>query len=221
MKNLFEKVVSRIDAATLRERVLLFLAAAVVLVAVMDSVFISPVAERDRKLRAAIAGNQAELDNTENYIRTMVSARGGDPDGPTRARQRELTGQLAQLDAQILQEQERFTSPERMRKMLEETLQATREVQLIQMKTLPAESIAESTPKSAGAKGEEHTRIFRHGFELTVSGSYSDLYAYLRYLEKLPQMYWGRAVFAVDEHPRSTLTLTVYTLSLDRVWIQV
>ena len=221
MKKLVEKILSRIDAATLRERVLLFLAAAVVLVAIADSAFISPVAERQRKLRAAIAGNQAELDNIENYIRDMVRARGVDPDAPTRARQQELAGQLARLEAQIAQEQERFTSPERMRKMLEETLQATQGVQLVQMKSLPAESLAESAPGPAGAKGEERARIFRHGFELTVSGSYADLYAYLRYLEKLPRMYWGRAVFAVDEHPRSTLTLTVYTLSLDRVWIRV
>lgn len=221
MKNVVGKILSRIDAATLRERVLLFLAAAVVLVASVDSVSVSPAVEKARKVRAAIAGTQTELDTIENTIRTTVNARGVDPDAPARARYQELAGLLARLDAQILQEQERFTSPERMRDVLKETLQATGGVQLIQLKSLPAESIAETVPGLAGAKGEERTRIFRHGIELTVSGSYADLYAYLRYLEKRPRMYWGKAVLAVEGYPRSTLTLTVYTLSLQKVWIQI
>lgn len=221
MKQYLAKALARVDAATLRERVLLFFAVAIVLFAFVDTMFISPVVERERKLHAAIAGNQAELDTIEKYIRTMVNARGEDPDAPIRAEYRQLTDQLARVDAQIVQEQERFTSPERMRKVLEETLRATRGVRLVGLKSLPAESIAESATASSGTKEEERTRIFKHGLELTVNGSYADLYAYLRNLERLPRMYWGKAVLAVDEYPRSTLTLTVYTLSLDRIWIQV
>lgn len=220
MKKYAAKLSAMIDAATLRERLLLFIALGVVVVAIADSVFISPVAERDRKLRAAIAGQQAELETIEKYIRSMVNARGVDPDAPTRARHQELTDQLARLDSQISQEQERFTSPDRMSKVLEETLHGSRGVRLVQLKSLPAETLADSAVTTGTARSE-HTKIFRHGFELTVSGTYADLYAYLRNMEKLPRMYWGKAVLAVDEYPRSTLTLTVYTLSLDRVWIQV
>ena len=221
MKKYAAKVLSLVDAATLRERLLLFMAVAVVLVAIADSLVISPTAERERKLRASIAGIQSELDNIEKYIRTTVNARGVDPDAATRARQQSLAGQLARLDAQIVQERERFTSPERMRNVLEETLRATQGVQLVQLKTLPVETLAEVTPGLSGQAGAERTRIFRHGFELSVSGTYADLQAYLRQLEKHPRMYWGKAVLAVDEYPRSTLTVTVYTLSLDRIWIQV
>ena len=64
--------------------------------------------------------------------------------------------------------------------------------------------------------------IFRHGVELTVSGTYPDLYAYLAGLEKLPtQLYWGRADLSVSTHPVTTLKLTVYTLSLDPAWMLV
>jgi MSHA biogenesis protein MshJ len=34
-------------------------------------------------------------------------------------------------------------------------------------------------------------------------------------------MYWGKLELAVQEHPRSLLRLTVYTLSLDRNWLKV
>ncbi len=220
MTKFANKVMSRIDATSLRERVLLFIAVAAVLIAVADSLVISPVAERERKLNAMIAGYQAELNTAETYIRNMVNARGADPDAAARARHQSLLDQIAQIDAQIAQEQERFTSPERMRSILEETLQATPGVQLVQLKSLPTETLAEMAPATGGAGGVR-TRIYRHGFELTVGGGYFDLFAYLRYLERMPRIYWGKADYAVSGYPKATLKLTVYTLSLDRTWIQV
>ena len=221
MKKFVNKVMSRVDAATLRERVMLFLAVAVVLAAIADSLVVSPVAERERKLRAAIAGNRTELDTAETHIRSIVNARGVDPDKDTRAGQRFLLDQIERIDAQIAQAQERFTSPERMRSVLEETLRATRGVQLVELKNLPAETLAESTSGSPGSPGGARARIYRHGFEVTVSGNYADLYSYLRHLERMPRMYWGKAEYAVRAHPGATLKLTIYTLSLDRIWIQV
>lgn len=220
MRKFADKIVSRIDATSLRERVLLFVALAVVLIAIADSLVISPVAERERKLNAAIAGYRAELDTAETYIRNMVISRGTDPDAPARARHKSLLDEIARIDVRIAQEQERFTSPERMRSILEETLRATSGVQLVQLKSLPTETLAEMAPAPGGAGGVR-TRIYRHGFELTVGGSYFDLYAYLRHLERMPRIYWGRAEYAVHGYPNATLKLTVYTLSLDRTWIQV
>jgi MSHA biogenesis protein MshJ len=220
LRKFADKIVSRIDATSLRERVLLFVALAVVLIAIADALVISPVAERERKLRAAIAGYQAELDTAETYIRNMVNSRGADPDAPTRARRQSLLAQVGGIDVQIAQEQERFTSPERMRSVLEETLRATPGVQLVQLKSLPTETLADVAP-APGAAGGVRTRIYRHGFEVTVGVGYSDLYAYLRRLERMPRIYWGMADYAVREYPDATLKLTVYTLSLDRTWIQV
>lgn len=213
-------IIVRVDATTLRERALLFAAMVVVQIAIADSLVISPVNEKARRLRAAIPVYQAELDTAETYIRNMVNSRGADPDAPARASQRALLEQIARIDAQVAQEQERFTSPERMRTVLEETLRATPGVALVQLKSLPAETLAEVAP-AAGKAGGERTKVFRHGVELTVEGSYADLYAYLRRLEKMPRIYWGKADYVVRQYPGATLKLTVYTLSLDRTWIQV
>jgi MSHA biogenesis protein MshJ len=58
--------------------------------------------------------------------------------------------------------------------------------------------------------------------EITLAGSYLDLYAYLHGLEALPtQLYWGRAEMSVAEYPVVTLKLTVYTLSFDQAWLVV
>jgi hypothetical protein len=55
-----------------------------------------------------------------------------------------------------------------------------------------------------------------------VSGTYGELYDYLRMLERLPtQLYWARAELAVGQHPTLTLRLTAYTVSFDPAWLIV
>jgi MSHA biogenesis protein MshJ len=58
--------------------------------------------------------------------------------------------------------------------------------------------------------------------KITVRGSYADLLQYLTALEKLPsQMFWGVAKMDVVQLPTAELSLTLYTLSLDKTWLQV
>jgi len=45
---------------------------------------------------------------------------------------------------------------------------------------------------------------------------------YLAELEKLPShMFWGEASLSVEHYPEAVLTVTVYTLSLDKTWLTV
>jgi MSHA biogenesis protein MshJ len=65
-------------------------------------------------------------------------------------------------------------------------------------------------------------QIFKHGVQMTVRGNYADLMQYLTALEKMPtQMFWGMAKLSVIQYPNAELTLTLYTLSLDKTWLQV
>ena len=64
--------------------------------------------------------------------------------------------------------------------------------------------------------------LYKHGVEITVVGSYADLLAYLVELEKMPQrVLWNSVKLTVEDYPRARLTLTVYTLSLDKAWLSV
>ena len=64
--------------------------------------------------------------------------------------------------------------------------------------------------------------IYRHGIEITVQGRYPDLLAYLAALDTMPaKLYWGNAQLVVEAYPSSRLTFTVYTLSLDQLWIKL
>ncbi|GGC11055.1 type II secretion system protein GspM [Pseudoduganella buxea] len=62
--------------------------------------------------------------------------------------------------------------------------------------------------------------LYRHGVRIVLAGAYGDMVAYMEALERMPaQLFWGRAALDATEHDKATLTLTLYTLSLDDKWI--
>jgi len=212
---LLKQYAERIDNATLRERVLLFLATALVLVFVVNGILIKPLRDAQRRLSSDIAQNERELRTVQSAVQRMARERGTDPDARNRERAAVLRAELAALNGQISEEQRRFTTPQRMRDVLEEMLQREKRLRLIDLKTLPATDLA-------ATQGQSGRRVFRHGVELTLAGGYLDLHAYLSALEGLPtQLYWGRAEMSVTQHPVATLKLTVYTLSFDQAWLVV
>lgn len=215
MNALLKQYAERIDNASLRERVLLFLAAALVLVFLFYSALIKPLRDSQRGLSSISAQHERELRTIQGEMQRMVQARDGDADARNRERAAALRAEIAELDGRITDEQRRFTTPQRMRDVLEEMLQREKRLRLVDLKTLPVTDLA-------ATQGQAGQRVFRHGVELTLAGSYLDLYAYLSALEGLPtQLYWGRAEMSVAEYPTATLKLTVYTLSFDQAWLVV
>ena len=215
MKAILLRYVARIDSATLRERAMIFIACAVVLSFLAYSVVLQPMRAKQQRLLTKIQADQVELRKLQTGIQTSMRASSQDPDAGMRARDKVLRETLVQLNTRIAQEQRRFTAPESMRTVLEELLERNRRLALVDLHTLPVTAL--TVRGATGAPG-----LYRHGLMLTVSGSYRDLYDYLKALEGLPsQIYWGRADLEVSEHPSITLKLTVYTVSFDRAWLIV
>ena len=216
MKDHVVRVAGRIDGLALRQRVLIFLSIACVLIFVVETAFTGPLRAKQRRLIAEMAQQQKELSTLQTDLQRLVQGSAVDPDTANRRRETALREELRQLNARILEEERRFTPPDRMRRVLEELLEKNRGLTLVDLKTLPAVPIA---GQRAGAAGGG---MYRHAMEITVSGTYGELYEYLRALERLPnQLYWGRAELVVDTHPKLTLKLTVHTLSFDRAWLIV
>jgi MSHA biogenesis protein MshJ len=75
----------------------------------------------------------------------------------------------------------------------------------------------------ATTSGPTGAPLYRHGVEITVEGGYGELMAWLWALENLPgpRLLWGGVKLNVEQHPTVRLSLTVYTLSLDRAWLEL
>lgn len=227
MKRLWQQYVARMDAASLRERVMVFAAVAVALIALASGALVEPEFIKQRRLSGEVAQRQGDIRKLQEQLQAVAIARGADPDQAMRKQLESVRARAAQAEAKLKDEQRKFVPPDRIGALLEEMLSRNRRLQLVDMRTLPAAAIDAGAPAQKPAAEKPAAKpaagtIYRHGVEITLSGNYLDLLGYLRDLEKLPsQMYWGKLELAVTGHPKVTMKLSVYTMSLDLAWLVV
>lgn len=242
MKQYWQKLSLKIDALSLRERGIIFIAAAFALVSLVNSLVLEPQFSQQKQLSQQIKQDQAKMVVMQADMLQKIQARSVDPDAAERARLQQLQLQVAQLNAALLDMQKGLVPPEKMSALLEDILKRDASLRLISLKTLPVAGIEEAidaTPSPiqggkpatgaalAGAAGAApaaalNALIYRHGVEIVVQGSYLNMLRYMAQLETMPmQVFWGKALLQVDDYPQATLTLTLYTLSLDKKWLNL
>lgn len=229
----WRSLAERVDAMSLRERALIFLAAVLVLVTLFNSLLIDPLLARQRMLSQQIAQTQTQTNILQVQIQALVAEQNADPDAALRARLAQLQQELAGADTTLLDYRSGLVPPQQMPAMLKDMLQRNRALRLVSLKTLPTQNLSAAAAQTAAqtasvqpASGPlapaQQAAVFRHGVEITVEGSYADLLRYLTAMESSPyRMFWGKAELKADAYPKTTLTLTLYTLSLDQTWLTI
>lgn len=224
MKEQWKRFAGRFDGLSLRERALVACALLATLVAIAYVAAIEPQWLRHKAL-AAEEQQQAEQLRQLRAQTQEIQALRDDPDAALRARLQTAREQLSAADSRLRALESALVPPQQISHLLEDMLAVKRGLRLVSLRSLataPLIDPARATPKEASDQGAEGYggNIFRHGVEITLLGSYADLAAYLTELERLPRrMFWQEMKLHVEEHPRARLTLTVYTLSLDKSWL--
>lgn len=221
----WEKLAAKVDALSLRERLLVFAALAFMLISLVHVVLIDPLLTEQKKLASQMAQQQEKVKEIRGRLDALLQARKSDADSPLRQRLNQVRQQIAEGDAYLQNRHSQLVVPEQMAELLQQVLQKNSKLQLLSLQTLPAASLVEKAakqPEEAGIAAGTGKQIYRHGVQLTIRGNYLDLLNYLTELEQLPSaMYWGMARMNVVQHPDAELTLTIYTLSLGKTWLQV
>ena len=231
LKAQWQRLADRVDAMSLRERALIFLAIAIVLIVLVNTVLIDPLLTRHKKLQQEITQTQEKTSAMLAQIQTLVKTWNVDPDIALRSRLAQLREQSDQTGKTLEDIQSGLVSPQRMPTLLEDILRHNRSLHLVALKTLPVKVLGEPDTTVAGeaakpAQAQKPTTpesvVYKHGVEITLEGSYLDLLHYLTEIEALPwHVFWGKADVDVEKYPKVTLTLRLYTLSLDKAWLAI
>lgn len=213
----------RFDQRALRERLLMTGAAVALMLLLADALWLGPALKDFRSARsqqaaaqAALAALQADADRLADQGQQQ-----------NRARQAELAAwrdRVRDGEAALRQHQDALVGPDRMVELLEHLLARHGAVRVRAMRSLGRSDLLAAAatgpaPTPAAAPGPG---LYRHGVELELEGGFADLLAYLRAMEALPQrVLWGSVSLKVEQHPKSVLTLRVYTLSRERHWLEI
>lgn len=228
----WQKLSLRLDALNLRERGLVFACAVLVMLVLLNFLLLDPLFNQQKKVSQQIKQDQAETAKIQLEIQNKWQSQGLDSDRVNQEKLAQLQQQTAKLRSDLMGVQKNLVSPEKMSTLLGDILKRNGRLRLVSLKNLPQVNLNKAEVKEtdgAAAKlvaksdsASETGSIYRHGVEIVVQGNYMDMMNYLAALEAMPwELYWGKTKFQVDSYPTGTMTLTVYTLSLDKTWLNL
>ena len=228
MKRYWERVRTLIDDMTLRERAMIFVAAAFVVISLMNVTLLDPLFAKQKTLSTQLVQQQEKMKELQAQMQNLLQAKRDEEHSPLRVRLAQLKQQLQEQDGYLQSRRDRLIEPGKIADLLKRVLNKNGRLQLVELKTLPVSLLIEK-PQVVAANSPDgqkqpapQKQIFKHGVQITVRGGYLDMLRYVTELEKLPaQMFWGEASLSVEKYPDAVLTLTLYTLSLDKTWLAV
>ncbi|HEY6241861.1 MAG TPA: type II secretion system protein GspM [Burkholderiales bacterium] len=211
----------RLDAMSLRERVLIFLAAAVVIVAIANSALFEPILRRQKLNSHTIQQQDDEIRAMQLQVQAYAQARSGDSANARRQRLEKRKIELSALDRELAARQSELVTPERMAKMLSEIVKRNPDIELVSLRSLAATGLSQSLTPAAGSAPSD-LAMYRHGIEIVVSGSYLRMLNYVSQLERLPaRIVWGNMELQAGAYPVATLKITLYTFSPEKTWLLI
>jgi MSHA biogenesis protein MshJ len=216
---IFARWLERVDALTLRERVLIFVAAMVVLFFGVGNLFIGPLYQSRKQIGTQLVAVTRETEAMETQIERLALASREDPDAAQRARIAELGDRLSQADRRLGAKTAGLVAPRDMARLVEQVLSHQRGVELVSIQSLPGELLLDAK-RSEGSAAGPGLNLYRHGMVVQVQGTYMALLEYLKALEALPwRVFWGKVSLQVEHYPVSGLSVVIYTISREPGWI--
>ena len=229
--------INRLEALSLRERIMVIVGVPVVLVVAGEFLVFGPAATKSAQARKQIELRQGELKAFGEALATQATATPLPGTDELRRQRDELQGRIEKaraLVAGIDQTVDWGT-------VVRATVAGTPGLTLTKLRTLPAEMVftpsmvkpadtSAARPRAAAGSAPSAVptgssaaalalpgmgqSIYRHRAELTINGEFGTLLGYLQTLQRVPgELRWDRLQLSVDAYPQANVQLTLYTLS--------
>ncbi|GGY67853.1 hypothetical protein GCM10011613_10080 [Cellvibrio zantedeschiae] len=216
------KIQEMIDARIMRERVLILLSILAFIFMLWNFVIQSSIDKKTQEAKENLATLATQRTALQTQIAATTQSLLNDPDKQKKEQIEQLQTDIKGVETQLQTVSQNLIKAEQLPQALQEVLQKTERLTLLEVKTLPAHELqfVELSPAAPQANeqpasGPEPTAgVFQHAVEIRVSGSYSQILHFLIELERLPwRFYWQSLDYSVDKYPNAEVTLRVYTLS--------
>ena len=202
----------RLNALTVRERVLIITTMITFMVALWYLLIVEPLAREADDARSRIEELQERLFETNDVLEEQVLRLAGNGTEQRLAIEA-LSQEVDRLNESLGSLNKELVPPADVAVILESMLANQRGLDLISVEHLPAEALSVGDEEDAPV-------FYRHGVELELTGSYEDCRQYLAAIEELPwRLYWQYVDIRGEDYPENRIRLRVSTLSLSEEWI--
>ncbi len=244
MNSSLETAKARIDeldekfrARSLRERLILTFGAAACVFMLIDHLALQPISDQRRQIESSRLQVEAQIGTLETELASLMGVQPTEEERQRADEIRQLEEQLAQIESRLAREVSALVPPEAIVALLEEILGQVPGLELIRVESQPprrlgqaplddAATLASAATTASSADAAAITRaglrLFLHGLEIEVDGSYP---AMLEYVERLEASHWNllwdRLELEVVKFPKAHVRIDLHTISSDEEWIGV
>ena len=226
LKLRFQTLKEKIDALSLRERLLVFLAVIAAILGLWETFIYQSIRQEQQQFNEELVQIEAKILSQTTLAEQLLAKTSVDPNKATRNQLARTQADIRRTKSQIDAKAAELISPQQMAKALEELLLQHREMVLIKLETLSptklfAGSQAELNPQ-AETNTDEVLPVYRHGLKLEIEGGYFETIQYLTALESLQwRFYWDRVDYQRQDYPLARIKIEIYTLSFEEGWLGV
>lgn len=224
MKQWLNPWFERINARTLRERVLILAVVIGVLVFVVDTYVWLPTRDAIASREQAIQRLQTEYLRLQARYDTLQHEAKRDPNVALRTTLADLKPEIEKIRQELGEQVAQLISPQQMNTVLRAMVDTQQGLRLASLQSLAPQEIALGNTDTDATNAEQNDllRVYRRGVDLTLQGSFHALVAYLDMLEDLPWVLgWDWLHLSGEDYPISVFHLRLYTLSIDQEWLRV
>lgn len=248
MKEQWSRFAGWVDARTLRERSMIFAAFVALLVMAVNALVLSRFVDAEARLQKQMKADRVSTEALQKEIGRFAGSVQEDPNTRGKRRVEELAAQLSGLDSEVKNIEKGLVQPKQILPLLDRIVRQQAGLELVSITKLPpvgmslkpesqkapaqqastgpatdAAAAAALHPTAPAEKASEVAPLmYRHAVEVVVRGTYPDLLNYLVTLERLPQqVFWGHVKLVADEYPKSTLQVELFTLGLEKTWLNL
>ncbi|GAB6042850.1 hypothetical protein [Endothiovibrio diazotrophicus] len=221
-RNRLQPLLSKIDALTLREKLIVTVTLIVCAYGLTDTLLIKPLARQRAQLQELLTPKQVRNTQLAAQIQRVIHDNRDDPNAQLRNRLAKLDAEVKLLDERLKERTVDLIAPAEMTRVLQTLLGDG--VELLSLdsedpKPLIEEQKQDKALSFFGAESKA-PNIYRHTMVLTVRASYLEILNFLQRLEQLPWLFsWEQLKLEVEEYPACRVTLRAHTLSLSEEWV--
>jgi MSHA biogenesis protein MshJ len=154
MKKYWRLYLQKFEKLTVRERVLVYATAAVVVIFIADALFLGPLTQRRSSMSAQVESQRQEIENIEQQLVEMRQRRDADPDAASKQRIEQINKQIGEIDQNLKQVQDTLVPPEKMADLLQELVTKNKRLQLVGLKTIPGAPLIDRAKRAEEEKAK-------------------------------------------------------------------
>jgi MSHA biogenesis protein MshJ len=150
------KLSTKLDAMTLRERAMVFVAVTAAILFLLYTMAVEPMLAKQKVLLAQIKQQQNQIAGIDMEITAKAQGFTIDPDAQSRAQLQAARAEIDRIGTALLAVQKGLVAPEKIAPLLENLLSGRGKLRLMAMRTLPVTGMSETfapapAPAAAGA----------------------------------------------------------------------